>query len=41
MGVFQCPYQAWDMGHYFKDYDAYRKNAERTKEEIVGFYKPD
>ena len=34
-------YQAWDMGHYFKDYDAYRKNAERTKEEIVGFYKPD
>lgn len=34
-------FQAWDMGHYFKDYDAYKRNAKRTREEIVRFYKPD
>lgn len=34
-------YQAWDMGHYFKDYDAYMKKKPRTAAEIVQFYKPD
>ncbi len=34
-------YQAWDMGHYFKDYDAYMRNAERTDKEIMDFYRPD
>ena len=34
-------YQAWDMGHYFKDYDAYMKKRPRTDEEITRFYKPD
>ena len=34
-------YQAWDMGHYFKDYDAYRKKRPRTGEEIAKFYQPD
>lgn len=34
-------YQAWDMGHYFKDYDAYRKKKPQTESEIVQFYKPD
>lgn len=34
-------YQAWDMGHYFKDYDAYMKKKPRTAAEITRFYKPD
>lgn len=34
-------FQAWDMGHYFKDYDAYRKKKPRTDAEITQFYKPD
>ncbi len=34
-------YQAWDMGHYFKDYDAYMKKKPRTAAEITQFYKPD
>lgn len=34
-------YQAWDMGHYFKDYDAYCKKKPRTAEEISKFYQPD
>ena len=34
-------YQAWDMGHYFKDYDAYRRKKPRTAEEIAKFYQPD
>lgn len=34
-------YQAWDMGHYFKDYDAYMKKKPQTEAEIVQFYKPD
>ncbi len=34
-------YQAWDMGHYFKDYDAYMKKRPRTAAEIAQFYKPD
>ena len=34
-------YQAWDMGHYFKDYDAYLKKSPRTGEEIAKFYQPD
>lgn len=34
-------YQAWDMGHYFKDYDSYMKKRPRTDDEIAHFYKPD
>ena len=34
-------YQAWDIGHYFKDYDAYMKKKPRTAAEITQFYKPD
>lgn len=34
-------YQAWDMGHYFKDYDAFLKKRPRTGEEIAKFYQPD
>ena len=34
-------HQAWDMGHYFKDYDAYMKKRPRTDAEITQFYKPD
>lgn len=34
-------YQAWDMGHYFKDYDAYMRRKPRTAAEITQFYKPD
>ena len=34
-------YQAWDMGHYFKDYDAYMRRKPRTEAEITQFYKPD
>ena len=34
-------YQAWDMGHYFKDFDAYKKQSSRTPEEITNFYQPD
>lgn len=34
-------YQAWDMGHYFKDYDAYMRKKPRTDAEIAQFYKPD
>ena len=34
-------YQAWDMGHYFKDYDAYLRKRPRTGEEIAKFYQPD
>lgn len=37
----QAGYQAWDMGHYFKDYDAYLKKRPRTGEEIAKFYQPD
>lgn len=34
-------YTAWDMGHYFKDYDAFMKKRPRTASEITQFYKPD
>jgi glycosyltransferase family protein len=37
----QKGYQAWDIGHYFKDYDAYMKKRPRTEAEITQFYKPD
>lgn len=39
--LYKRGYQAWDMGHYFKDYDAYMKKKPRTDEEIIQFYKPD
>lgn len=34
-------YTAWDVGHLAKDYDAYRKRLNRTKEDIGRFYAPD
>ncbi len=34
-------YTAWDIGHYLKDYDAYKKQRPRTEAEIMQFYKPD
>ncbi len=34
-------YIAWDIGHYLKDYDAYKKQRPRTEAEITQFYKPD
>ena len=34
-------YQAWDIGHFIKDYDAYRKKTARDAEAITAFYKPD
>lgn len=34
-------YQAWDLGHFLKDYDAYKKKCIRNKETITNFYKPD
>ncbi len=39
--LYKKGYQAWDMGHYFKDYDAYRRKKPRTESEITQFYKPD
>lgn len=39
--LYKKGYQAWDMGHYFKDYDAYMKKRPRTDDEITRFYKPD
>lgn len=39
--LYKAGYQAWDMGHYFKDYDAYMKKKPRTAAEITQFYKPD
>lgn len=39
--LYKAGYQAWDMGHYFKDYDAYMRRKPRTAAEIAQFYKPD
>jgi len=39
--LYRQGYQAWDIGHFIKDYDAYcRKNA-RDADSIAGFYRPD
>lgn len=39
--LYKCGYTAWDIGHYLKDYDAYKKQRPRTEAEITQFYKPD
>lgn len=39
--LYMAGYMAWDMGHYFKDYDAYMKKKPRTMAETTRFYKPD
>lgn len=39
--LYKKGYQAWDMGHYFKDYDSYMEKRPRTEAEITRFYKPD
>lgn len=39
--LYKAGYTAWDIGHYLKDYDAYKKHRPRTEAEITQFYKPD
>jgi glycosyltransferase family protein len=39
--LYKQGYQAWDMGHYFKDYDAYIRRQSRDSEAISKFYRPD
>lgn len=39
--LYMAGYTAWDMGDYFKDYDAYMKKKPRTVPEIARFFKPD
>lgn len=39
--LYKAGYTAWDIGHYLKDYDAYKKQRPRTEAEIAQFYKPD
>lgn len=34
-------YQAWDIGHFIKDYDAYCRKNVRDADSIAGFYRPD
>jgi len=34
-------YQAWDIGHLMKDYDAYCKKTSRDADSITTFYRPD
>lgn len=34
-------YQAWDIGHFIKDYDAYCKKNTRDADSIARFYRPD
>lgn len=34
-------YQAWDIGHLIKDYDAYCKKRSRDAASIAEFYRPD
>lgn len=34
-------YQALDMGHVAKDYDAYNKKLSKTKENLITFFRPD
>ena len=37
----QLGYVAWDIGHAAKEYDAYRKNVEKTDDIIDAFFSPD
>lgn len=39
--LFKAGYQAWDIGHFMKDYDAYKKQKLRNADELVKFYEPD
>ena len=34
-------YIAWDIGHYLKDYDAYKKKQPKTDQDIENFFRPD
>lgn len=34
-------YQAWDIGHLIKDYDAYCRKASRDMASVAEFYRPD
>lgn len=34
-------YQAWDIGHFLKDYDAYCRKTARDADSIARFYRPD
>jgi glycosyltransferase family protein len=39
--LFMSGYQVWDIGHFIKDYDAWRKHSARDGETIAEFYRPD
>lgn len=39
--LYKAGYQAWDIGHFIKDYDAYCKKTSRDAQSIASFYKPD
>jgi glycosyltransferase, family 8 len=39
--LFKDGYQAWDIGHFVKDYDAYHKKNPRTADTLIKFYQPD
>ena len=39
--LYKVGYQAWDIGHFIKDYDAYCKKTSRDADSISEFYKPD
>lgn len=39
--LFKEGYQAWDIGHFVKDYDAYHKKNPRNADSLVKFYAPD
>lgn len=39
--LFKEGYQAWDIGHFVKDYDAYHKKNPRNADTLIKFYQPD
>lgn len=39
--LYKNGYQAWDIGHFIKDYDAYCKRSDRDEKSIADFFKPD
>ena len=39
--LFKEGYQAWDIGHFVKDHDAYYKKNPRNADALIKFYEPD
>jgi glycosyltransferase family protein len=39
--LYKAGYQAWDIGHFIKDYDAWKKKSSRDMNTITEFYRPD